>query len=603
MVKDTNMMHSLLENTSAEQFMVFVDQLPIACRIFDLTPDNRLIFVKANPAADHIFKMTHAPLEGQLLEKAFPNIAESVVPFRYKQIIKTGKKWTYNGVYYHTNGVFVGLFNITVFRLGPNRVISFSTLQEDKDTKLVFLKKKMNMKEASISYPESTTIVDKSINKSLADIKKRANREFSRSRRMEDQELDNQDVTFTDLFTINELENIQKAFTKITNVGSIITMPDGRPITRARNFCTLCSKVIRKTPKGLANCIQSDAFIGKPNPNGPTLRPCLSAGLWDCGTSIIIGDKHVANWMIGQVRLSDKVDEKKLVGYALEIGADPDVFMEAYHQVPVISYLHFHRICHSLFLFANLISEMAYQNLRLVRAHTIQGQISRALQASEARLQHLSSKLILTQEEERKQLAVELHDGIGQSLTAVKFSVDSILLNLDNPRVDIKEAIRTASSIIKDSIADVRRMQVELRPRILDELGIIATITWFCREFRSIYNHITLETRVTVTEEMIMDQLKPAVFRIIQEAFNNAAKYCEGNHIFLALEKKEDRLVLEIKDNGIGFDLEEVLSSRELNRGLGLDSMRERAELCNGSLDIISSPGHGTTIQGTWMVF
>ena len=504
-------MHTILENTSAEQFLLFMDQLPIACRIFDLTRGNRLIFVKANPAADRMFKIVHAPLQGQSLEKAFPNLSDSVVPQYYKKVLNTGKPWTYNGVYYQPNGNFVGLFNVSAYQLSPNRLISFATPQDDKDTRLIFHKKKLNMKETRITLPEPATIIDKSINDSIKDIKSRA-RTILASSSKEDEEPYDQDVSFTDLFTINELENIQKAFTNITNVGSIITMPDGRPITRPRNFCRLCKKIIRKTPKGLANCIHSDAFIGKPNPNGPTLRPCLSAGLWDCGTSIIIGEKHVANWLIGQIRLSEQVDEAKLIEYARDIGADPKEFLEAYHEVPVISYLQFHRVCHSLFLFANLISEMAYQNLRLVRAHTIQGQIANALQASEARLQHLSSKLILTQEEERKQLAVELHDGIGQSLTAVKFSVDSILLNLDNPEVDIKESIRTASSIIKDSIADVRRMQVELRPRILDELGIIATITWFCREFRSIYNHITLKTRVTVTEDMIMDQLKPAVF-------------------------------------------------------------------------------------------
>jgi signal transduction histidine kinase len=251
-------------------------------------------------------------------------------------------------------------------------------------------------------------------------------------------------------------------------------------------------------------------------------------------------------------------------------------------------------------LFANLISDMAYQNLRLVRAHMIQEQTSRALQASESRLQHLSSKLILTQEEERRQLAAELHDGIGQSLTAVKFSIDNILLNLENPNMDIRKAIRSASQIIKDSIGDVRRMQVELRPRILDELGIIATINWFCREFRSIYSHIDLEIRVDVTEDQVAGHLKPVVFRIIQEAFNNAAKYCEGDRMDLSFIDHKGCLTLEIRDNGIGFDLDEVLSSRELNRGLGLDSMRERAELCNGEFEIFTGPGEGTCIRASW---
>jgi len=591
-------MLSYLTHASPDEFNRLMAHLPMACRVFEETPDGTLAFVKANPAADRMFRINHARLEGKPIDTAFPHFSGSVVPERYLEVLKTGQTWSYHGVFYQENGSFLGLFNINAFRLSENRIVSFAFPQEDRDAELIFHKKKMNMKDATISYPQA--VKEPSRNLDLQAIQKLTASKIPRLQPHADEELNVRDIKFTDLFTINELENIQEAFTNVTNVASIITMPDGRPITRSSNFCTLCDKVIRKSPKGLANCIQSDATIGRPNPNGPTLRPCLSAGLWDCGASIIIGEKHVANWLAGQVRLSHQTNTDKLVQYAREIGADPDDFLEAYHQVPVVPYPHFYRICHSLFLFANLISDMAYQNLRLVRSHTIQEQISKALKASEARLQNLSSKLILTQEEERKQLAVELHDGIGQSLTAVKYSVDNVLLNLDNPRIDAREAIRAASGIIKDSIADVRRMQVELRPRILDELGIIATINWFCREFRSIYSHLALEINVGVKENQISDQLKPAVFRIIQEAFNNAAKYCEGDTISLCFIEDKEYLVLEIRDNGIGFDLEEVLSSRELNRGLGLDSMRERAELCGGHLDILSRPGGGTTVRGTW---
>ena len=588
--------------TDPEEFNRLIAQLPMACRVYELMPDDRLVFVKANPAADRLFKIHHGLLEGQTLEKAFPNFSDSPVPQRYREVLRTGETWSYHGVFYQDNGNFLGLFNLSAFRLGPDRMATFSVPQNNQDTEIIFHEKKMSIKNATISYPKPIAPYPGPGEINLASIQKLSSSRVPALQNRKEEGLKVDDIKFTDLFTIEELEKIQDIFTSATNVASIITMPDGRPITQPSNFCTLCDKIIRQTPKGLANCIHSDAYIGKPNTKGPTLRPCLSAGLWDCGASILIDEKHVANWLVGQVRLTKHVNNEKLRRYAGEIGADPDEFIAAYYEVPVMTSSEFKRISRFLFLFANFMSDMAYQNLRLVRVHKIQEQTSGALQASESRLRHLSSKLILTQEEERRQLAIELHDGIGQSLTAVKFSIDNILINLGNPQMDIPAAIRSASKIMKDSIADVRRMQVELRPRILDELGIIVTIHWFCREFRSIYSHICLEIKVDVVENMVEGQLKPAVFRIIQEAFNNAAKYCEGDRIFLSFIEHQGSLVLEIKDNGIGFDLDEVLFSRELSRGLGLDSMRERAELCNGHLDIISSPGKGTIIRGTWAV-
>ncbi len=586
-------------NVSPEEFEKLMDCLPMACRMFELKPDGRLFFVKANPAADDLFQRKHASISGLPMEEAFPELKESVIPRSYKEVLETGNNWRYQGGFFRQNGAFLGLFNVNVFRISSNRLASFSSPHDGQETEIIFHQKKMDVEKINISYPN---VEPKKILSGDLHVDAIQNLRAPRIPVFDDQaddELNGLDFDFTDLFTINELEKIQDAFTNVTNVASIITLPDGQPITRTSNFCLLCD-LIRQTPKGMANCVQSDALIGKPNPHGPTLRPCLSAGLWDGGASIIIAGKHVANWLVGQVRLSPKPNTDRLMHYAEEVGADPTQLVEAYESVPVMPFAEFYRVCHSLFLFANLISDMAYQNLRLVRAHMMQEQTAKALQASESRLQNLSSKLILTQEEERRQLAIELHDGIGQSLTAVKFSVDNILLNIDNPDLNIRDITKTASQIIKASIADVRRMQVELRPRILDELGIIATINWFCREFKSIYTHINLNINVDVEEEQVSPQLKPAVFRIIQEAFNNAAKYFEGDEISLSFTEKGGRLHLEIKDNGIGFDLDEVLSSRELNRGLGLDSMRERAELCNGVLEIISSEGQGATIKASW---
>ncbi|MEF2229381.1 MAG: PocR ligand-binding domain-containing protein [Pseudodesulfovibrio sp.] len=171
-------------------------------------------------------------------------------------------------------------------------------------------------------------------------------------------------VAFEDLFDLEEIQAIQDAFAQATGVGSLITTPDGRPITRPSNFCELCRDVIRGTEKGLANCMRSDAVIGRQDPAGPTLQPCLSSGLWDGGASITVGGRHIANWLVGQVR-NDQIDEGRVLAYAREIGADEDEFRRALAKVTVMSLDRFRQICHALFLIANMLSESAYRNLQL----------------------------------------------------------------------------------------------------------------------------------------------------------------------------------------------------------------------------------------------
>lgn len=167
-----------------------------------------------------------------------------------------------------------------------------------------------------------------------------------------------------DLVDVGTLQAIQDAFARATGVASIITRPDGRPITRPSCFCRLCSEIIRATPKGLANCIASDAIIGRSDPDGPTIQHCLSGGLWDGGASITVGDRHLANWLVGQV-LDETVDQDRMMAYAREIGADEDDFRGALAEVTRMPLAQFEEVCHALFLIANQLSTLAYHNSEL----------------------------------------------------------------------------------------------------------------------------------------------------------------------------------------------------------------------------------------------
>ncbi len=171
-------------------------------------------------------------------------------------------------------------------------------------------------------------------------------------------------IKFSDIFNLDDIQNIQDLFSDATGVASIITQPDGIPITKPSNFCRLCSDIIRKTGLGLSNCFKSDAIIGGLNPLGPIVQPCLSGGLWDAGASISVGGVHIANWLVGQVR-DQQIDEQRMLLYADEIGVEREVFMEALNEVPVMSSERFNKVAKMLFAFANQLSEKAYNNLQL----------------------------------------------------------------------------------------------------------------------------------------------------------------------------------------------------------------------------------------------
>lgn len=174
------------------------------------------------------------------------------------------------------------------------------------------------------------------------------------------------DIRFQDLFDLEEIQKIQDAFAAVTGVASIITTPQGEPLTQPSNFCHLCRNIIRQSEQGLANCYHSDAVLGRMNPDGPIMQPCLSGGLWDGGASIQIGDRHIANWLIGQV-LDESFDLESMVDYAREIGADEVAYRQALKDVTRMSRDQFGKVCQALYLIAGQLSRLALRNVQQAR--------------------------------------------------------------------------------------------------------------------------------------------------------------------------------------------------------------------------------------------
>lgn len=226
-----------------------------------------------------------------------------------------------------------------------------------------------------------------------------------------------------------------------------------------------------------------------------------------------------------------------------------------------------------------------------------------ALRESGKELRIISNQLLSAEEKERKRMARDLHDGIGQALSAIKFSVENSLRQLRkeaaHPELKSLEAV---IPLTQKTIEEVRRIVKDLRPSILDDLGILATINWFCREFQNVYAGIRIKTNIYIQESNIPSPLKTVIYRILQEALNNVAKHSRADLVQLTLEKSDNRIDLKIQDNGLGFDLAKTISLKPSQRGFGLASMRERAELSGASFEIVSSAGKGTVIRVGWKV-
>jgi signal transduction histidine kinase len=224
-----------------------------------------------------------------------------------------------------------------------------------------------------------------------------------------------------------------------------------------------------------------------------------------------------------------------------------------------------------------------------------------ALQQSEKELRLLSSQLLTAQEVERKRIAGELHDGIGQSLTAIKFGVENAIKQIHSATT--RTSVESLEAVIpqaQEAIEEVRRIQADLRPSLLDDLGILATIGWFCREFRTIYTGIHIETQINVLEDAVPELLKTVVYRVMQEAMNNVAKHSKADLVVLCFERTDGKLELIIEDNGQGFDVESAIGMEKTSGGFGLSSMKERTELSGGAFSIESIGGNGTVVKAAW---
>ncbi len=212
-------------------------------------------------------------------------------------------------------------------------------------------------------------------------------------------------------------------------------------------------------------------------------------------------------------------------------------------------------------------------------------------------LRHLSHQILLAQEEERKHISRELHDDISQILTGINVRLAALKIEATNNSGNLKKKISITQRLVEKSVAAVHRFARELRPAMLDDLGLVPALLAFMKEFgkrTGLQIHFTSMTADRI--EQLSNLKRTMLFRVAQEALTNVTKHAQASQAKVSIRVQSDGICMEISDNGKSFDVNHALGLKR--RGaLGIIGMRERVELIGGAFSIESAPGKGTAVR------
>lgn len=450
---------------------------------------------------------------------------------------------------------------------------------------------------------------------------------------------------FLDLFQLEDVQRLQDAFAAATGVASIITKPDGTPITRPSNFCRLCNDIIRKTDKGLKNCYHSDAVLGRQNPEGPIYQKCLSGGLWDGGASITVGNRHIANWLIGQVR-NEETSEEKMMDYARQIGADENAFAEALKEVTIMSTEKFRLVTDALFLFANELSQRAYHYVQLkmhrdnlellVKAKT--EDLEAAIEDLHIANEELSDKnqIINEQNAELKSALENLKQTQNQLIQSEKMASLGILTagvahEINNPLNFIMGAYVGLedyfNSVIPEHKENVNLLLKGLRSGLNKASEIVRGLNQFSRDSKKYDEDCDIRSILENCLVMLYNQYKNQIS--LEKDYTENLPVIKGNvgelhQVFInilvnaiqAIENKgviaiktyiyESKIVISVTDSGNGIRKEDLnritdpfFTTRAPGKGtgLGLAISYNIVNKHRGTMEFESEQGKGTTVR------
>jgi PAS domain S-box-containing protein len=430
---------------------------------------------------------------------------------------------------------------------------------------------------------------------------------------------DGQRISFEELFNLPDLQRLQDEFARATGVASIITRPDGTPLTAPSNFTPLCGEIIRRTEKGRANCFRSDAALGRCHPEGPVVQTCLSGGLWDTGASIMIGGHHVANWLIGQVRDATQTEEN-MRAYARSIEVDEASFLNAFRAVPAMPRARFEQIAQALFTLANQLSTMAHQNIQ-------QARFIAERDAAEARIRCMTEELEQRVIERTAQLEAANREleafsySVSHDLRAPLRSIDGFIRALvedyenqfDETGRHYLDRIRAGSRRMEQLIEDLLKLSRVSRG------GLERTEVDLAMLCRKVLGELALNqpersVAVAIPERLAVRADRHLLRVVLENLLGNAWKFTvkrENPRIEVG-EARSDKgeSAVFIRDNGAGFDMakagklfnafQRLHTVQEFEgTGIGLAIVQRIIHRHGGQVWAEATPGEGATFYFT----
>ena len=241
----------------------------------------------------------------------------------------------------------------------------------------------------------------------------------------------------------------------------------------------------------------------------------------------------------------------------------------------------------------HLVQEIIY----VAQDITERKQAEDSLKESEERLRDLTSQLLDSQEQERKRIAQELHDDLGQSLLLLKLQLSSLSRKMPSESQELQQQFLNSIDNVQDMIDSVHLLSQNLIPPTLTEIGLKAAITDLLEEF-SLHSNIACSLEIDEIKDLFSPNTELILYRILQESLSNIGKYSQATQVAVTI-RVDHQAWFSVEDNGIGFEIDQILARRGRKRGLGLASMKERASLLGGTFHLWSKPKTGTKIQIT----
>lgn len=212
----------------------------------------------------------------------------------------------------------------------------------------------------------------------------------------------------------------------------------------------------------------------------------------------------------------------------------------------------------------------------------------------------LANGLLRAMEADRTRVAAEMDNGISPLVVVAKFMIEDALRRLDERKpTEGADLLNGAVGRLTQALTELQRVATALRPRMLDDLGLLSTLQWLCRGFEQNYRAIRVDQQLNVGEAEVPARLKLVIFRVVEEALANVAQHANSSEVQVVLMRVAEELMLWVQDNGDGFNAAQYRTGERLS-GLGLAIMRKRVEATGGRLTIQSKPSRGARVGASW---